>query len=445
MQGRSEYYYNVRLLRHKRREYIPAVKTEGSEECFCGLQITSECPHRIVSADDCCDSNMNAQDSMMYTNEVMTPGDIILMVDGKYVQKTPTEELRSLLQGPQNSIVDITLARKDTGKQYNVLLIRHLAHSIEKSDEERARLKQESIAQASTSVTGVASKILVNVFDNPSKGGGGAFGNVLGNVFGKQSSSTVNTPRKERTAYCGLQLSTAAPYSVLSADEIREVDGEGRPSKDVKQIKNGDTLITVEGRNVDTVPHNELKRLLEGRFLSTFVLQLRSTGGILYEVRLQRHLFFERSSPAPDLEAVCGLKVSNTLPRVVEKTVECVDAQGHLEGTADYSNHPISPGDMLLAAEGKAVQNLPMSDLVKILKGPMHSVLELQLATKEHQTYVVHLMRHRPHEFDEQLLQGHKTLQPAQSPDSTLATAAKSSPLVSCRSDLFHTYLRGPV
>jgi len=438
MQGNAEYHYTVRLLRHKRHEFDTGLQAAGTEECFCGLRVTPECPHRIISADDCCDVNMNAQDSMAYINEVITPGDIILMVDGKYVQKTPTDELHELLQGPLNSIVELTLARKDSGKQYSVLLLRHLAHTIEKPDgEERERTIEAGKIKSST-VAGAATQILSNVFDGPSKNNrGGAFDNVLGNVFGSTPKKTA-TPRAERTAYCGIQLSDAAPYSVLSADDVREVDGDGRPSNIGKCVKPGDTLISVDGKPVDALASDAVQRLLEGRFLSTFAAQLCPRGSNSpYEVRLQRHLFFNKSAPTKDAEAVCGLKVSNTLPRVVEKTVECVDGEGHLEGTALYSNHPISPGDMLLAADGKAVQNLPISDLVKILKGPMHSVLELQLATKEHQTYVVHLMRHRLHEFDEQLLQGHTTPLSPQNPNAKQATptgpssGSEKSPVVS--------------
>lgn len=439
MQGNAEYHYNVRLLRHKRREFDKDLRVAGTEECFCGLQVTPECPHRIISADDCCDCNFNKQDSMVYINEVVTPGDIILMVDGKYVQKAPTDELHQLLQGPLNSIVELTLARKDTGKQYSVLLLRHLAHAFEKPDGEERDRNIEAGKIKSTTVTGAATQILSNVFDGPSKNNrGGAFDNVLGNVFGGPLPKKTATPRQERTAYCGMQLSAAAPFSVLSADEVREVDSEGRPSNSVKCVSPGDTLISVDGKPVDALASDEVQRLLEGRFLSTFAAQLCPLGSKSpYEVRLQRHLFFEKSAPTKDPEAVCGLKVSNTLPRVVEKTVECVDGEGHLEGTALYSNHPISPGDMLLAADGKAVQNLPISDLVKILKGPMHSVLELQLATKEHQTYEVQLMRHRLHEFDEQLLQGHTTPQSSQNPNAGQATpsgpplGSEKSPVVS--------------
>jgi len=115
--------------------------------------------------------------------------------------------------------------------------------------------------------------------------------------------------------------------------------------------------------------------------------------------------------------------------------VDVVDEEGRLQGTKHYSNPEIGVGDVLLACDGVSVQYLvcitvcqfdsnhslthtsiqgtnsclrficlqKMPDLVKLLKGPPHSILELQLANKEHQTYTARLMRHKPHEFDDQL------------------------------------------
>ena len=68
-------------------------------------------------------------------------------------------------------------------------------------------------------------------------------------------------------------------------------------------------------------------------------------------------------------ESVCGLKVSAGVPRYVEAALECVDAEGRLDGTINYDNPPIHPGDLLLTADGISVQSLPLPELVKILRG----------------------------------------------------------------------------
>ena len=99
-----------------------------------------------------------------------------------------------------------------------------------------------------------------------------------------------------------------------------------------------------------------------------------------------------------------GLKVSKGVPRYVEAAVDCVDEEGRLDGTMYYDNPPIQPGDLLLTADGVAVTSLPLPELVKILRGPHHSVLEMTLSNSEHQTYTVRLLRHKPHEFDHQLI-----------------------------------------
>ena len=106
----------------------------------------------------------------------------------------------------------------------------------------------------------------------------------------------------------------------------------------------------------------------------------------------------------PMAESVCGLKVSKGVPRYVEAAVDCVDEEGRLDGTMYYDNPPIQPGDLLLTADGVAVTSLPLPELVKILRGPHHSVLEMTLSNSEHQTYTVRLLRHKPHEFDHQLI-----------------------------------------
>ena len=49
--------------------------------------------------DDVVDVNMTKQGEPGYTNEAISPGDLILAVDGRDVQRIPLSELHDLLRG----------------------------------------------------------------------------------------------------------------------------------------------------------------------------------------------------------------------------------------------------------------------------------------------------------------------------------------------------------
>ena len=96
-----------------------------------------------------------------------------------------------------------------------------------------------------------------------------------------------------------------------------------------------------------------------------------------------------------------GIEVTKTLPHAVLAVRDLLDRNSVRQGAAGYSNEEVKPGDRFIAIDGRAAEKVSIEMLHDMLRGPLHSEVELTLARgSNHQPFTVRVMRHGFHEYD---------------------------------------------
>ena len=101
------------------------------------------------------------------------------------------------------------------------------------------------------------------------------------------------------------------------------------------------------------------------------------------------------------LQGFCGLHVSNDKPYLVVAVGDVADVNGVLQGMPNCQNETIRPGDQIVGVDGHLVDHAPPESLSAMLRGAMHTVVEVVLLRPTTGSYYsVRLLRHKAHEFD---------------------------------------------
>lgn len=97
-----------------------------------------------------------------------------------------------------------------------------------------------------------------------------------------------------------------------------------------------------------------------------------------------------------------GLQVSEQPPHTIRTVDDLVDVNFLRHDQPGYSNPRIIPGDRILQVDGVNAENVQnVSELHKMLTGPLHSVVTLSMARAESgERYSVSAIRHGFHSFD---------------------------------------------
>ena len=96
-----------------------------------------------------------------------------------------------------------------------------------------------------------------------------------------------------------------------------------------------------------------------------------------------------------------GIEVTKTLPHAVLAVRDLLDCNSVPQGAAGYSNEEVKPGDRFIAINGRAAEKVSIEMLHDMLRGPLHSEVELTLARGNNgQPFTVRVMRHGFHEYD---------------------------------------------
>ena len=145
--------YTVNLQRHKYHEFdteieadlgsVMTIGTTAEKELlitaarddavgYCGLKISTVPPHDIVSVEDVVDSLGRRPEHRDYENMQILPGDRVSKISGTSVLHATQVQIRSLLHGPLNSVVEIELSRMRGGQEFTFLvkLGRHRRHEF---------------------------------------------------------------------------------------------------------------------------------------------------------------------------------------------------------------------------------------------------------------------------------------------------------------------------
>ena len=109
--------------------------SQEDEAGFCGLGISPIPPWEVVEVDDVIDFAGKKPDDPEYQNQPILKGDCIVKIDGKKVKGTTLPELKGMLHGTLDSVMEMTLSRWKPGMraeyEYTVKIKRHRRHECE--------------------------------------------------------------------------------------------------------------------------------------------------------------------------------------------------------------------------------------------------------------------------------------------------------------------------
>jgi len=130
----------------------------------------------------------------------------------------------------------------------------------------------------------------------------------------------------------------------------------------------------------------------------------------LYRITVLRHRFHEFDLPRstapevsqPDRNCYCGLEVSDHAPYRVLAIDDLTDPYFVVQGMPGYSNPTVMPGDRIVSIAGKSVEHISLQELHGLLRGHLHSTVDIVLARHDNPSdlYRITVLRHRFHEFD---------------------------------------------
>jgi hypothetical protein len=95
-----------------------------------------------------------------------------------------------------------------------------------------------------------------------------------------------------------------------------------------------------------------------------------------------------------------GLMVSPDPPHAVGAVEDLVDMNGVVQGSPGYHNERVDAGDFIMSINNQDVRRLSVDDLRGLLRGELHSAVEIVLQRKKTMAvYTVKVLRHRKHEY----------------------------------------------
>ena len=106
--------------------------------------------------------------------------------------------------------------------------------------------------------------------------------------------------------------------------------------------------------------------------------------------------------PSTEEGGFIGLQVSEQPPHTIRSIDDLVDMNFVRHDQHGYSNPRIFPGDRILQVDGINAEHIHLGALHKMLKGPLHSVVNLSLARADsEERYSVSAIRHGFRSFDD--------------------------------------------
>ena len=210
---------------------------------------------------------------------------------------------------------------------------------------------------------------------------------------------------------------------------------ENGPVHNTGQITVGDAIHEIDGRKVQNLGMEEMITLVRGRPASRVTITVHSDPEgtcIVKEVkraseqmpqapasqeRLRRSGESQNKTPSvgdgpvpwhKDSDAArsafepgfVGLMVSTDPPHAVSAVHDLLDTNGVVQGAPGYKNERVDPGDLIMFINKQDVRQLSVDDLHELLRGQLHSAVEIVLQRKKTMAvYTVEVLRHRKHEY----------------------------------------------
>jgi hypothetical protein len=238
--------------------------------------------------------------------------------------------------------------------------------------------------------------------------------NLMSTLQRNSIATSPNVKEVDQSCYCGLEVSDHAPYRVLAIDDLTDpyFVVQGMPGYSNPTVVPGDCMVSIAGKSVEHISLQELHGMLRGHLHSTvdIVLARHDNPSDLYRITVLRHRYHEFDLPRstspqvsrPDQNCYCGLEVSDHAPYRVLAIDDLTDPYFVVQGMPGYSNPTVVPGDCMVSIAGKSVEHISLQELHGMLRGHLHSTVDIVLARYDNPSdlYRITVLRHRYHEFD---------------------------------------------
>ena len=171
------------------------------------------------------------------------------------------------------------------------------------------------------------------------------------------------------------------------------------------KIQEADILISVDGYNIQQHDRIEtVRKLVLGPPASivtmTFERRPKTGDYHTYTVQLRRSGESQVKKRPAFEPGFVGLMVSPDLPHAVSAVHDLVDINGVVQGAPGYQNERVDAGDFIVSINNQDAQRLSVDDLHELLRGELHSAVEIVLQRKKTMAvYTVKVLRHRKHEY----------------------------------------------
>jgi hypothetical protein len=209
--------------------------------------------------------------------------------------------------------------------------------------------------------------------------------------------------------YVGLNISHTCPHRVISIVDLVDEAGRQQGHKEYSNVAvhPDDTLIRIDGQDIESKPIEEIHGMISGRMNSVVELTLqRNTTGKVYSLRARRHarhacgdkkqilhnqqaitpktlkkILTESPCSSPNQQnhaAQVGLLLTKSQPLRVIAADDLVDEAHVRQGQRGYSNMEVLPEDELLEVDGRNVSSLDFGSVQKLLAGPPGALFVLR-------------------------------------------------------------------
>ena len=182
------------------------------------------------------------------------------------------------------------------------------------------------------------------------------------------------------------------------------------------KIQEADILISVDGYNIQQHDRIEtVRKLVLGPPASivtmTFERRPKTGDYHTYTVQLRRSGESQVKKRPAFEPGFVGLMVSPDLPHAVSAVHDLVDINGVVQGAPGYQNERVDAGDFIVSINNQDAQRLSVDDLHELLRGELHSAVEIVLQRKRTKAvYTVKVLRHRKNEYSEPPVVNERTL-----------------------------------
>jgi len=244
----------------------------------------------------------------------------------------------------------------------------------------------------------------------------------------------------EEEVCVGLVVESKPPHNIVSVDNVVDEHylRQGSPGYSNVEVTPGDRLVAVDGKDCASAGGGNIDNLMRGAANTLVELTLsQKNSNTMYTVRVMRQrkdvdldtdlvkdeelddlaaaetrapsiasrqggdhvdqVGKKSHMPLPERQepGFVGLQLAQAAPFHVTAVKNMMDTNLVKQGMPGYSNQEVSPGDRIIAVDGRECVSANLADIHKLLKGFAYTEVELTLARRSSgAVYTIRVMRH---------------------------------------------------